>query len=56
VIRPDWIETTDVITLGIGERQILEVSFPFPGRYMFHPHQDQIAERGCMGFFEVSAR
>ena len=53
VIRPGWIDTTDVVTLGVAERQILEFSFPFTGRYMVHPHQDQIAERGCMGFFEV---
>jgi FtsP/CotA-like multicopper oxidase with cupredoxin domain len=53
VIRAGWIETTDVVTLGVAERQILEFSFPFAGRYMVHPHQDQIAERGCMGFFEV---
>jgi len=53
VIRPGWIESTDVLTLGVAERQILEFSYPFAGRYMFHPHQDQIAERGCMGFFDV---
>jgi FtsP/CotA-like multicopper oxidase with cupredoxin domain len=46
-------EPTDVITLGVAERKILELRYPFPGRYMFHPHQDQIAERGAMGFFEV---
>lgn len=55
VIRPGWRETTDVLTLGVAERQILEFSYPFTGRYMFHPHQDQIAERGCMGFFEVAS-
>ena len=53
VIRPGWMDTTDVVTLGVAERQILEFSYPFLGRYMVHPHQDQIAERGCMGFFEV---
>lgn len=53
VVRPGWVETTDVVTLGVAERQILEFSYPFTGRYMVHPHQDQIAERGCMGFFEV---
>jgi manganese oxidase len=53
VVRPGWRESTDVITLGVAERQILELRYPFPGRYMFHPHQDQIAERGCMGFVEV---
>lgn len=53
IIRPGWVETTDVLTLGMAERQIVEFSYPFPGRYMFHPHQDQIAERGCMGYFDV---
>lgn len=46
-------EETDVITMGTAERHILEFSYPYPGRYMFHPHQDAIAERGCMGEFEV---
>lgn len=53
VMRPGWIDKTDVITLGVAERQILELSYPFTGMYMFHPHQDHIAERGCMGHFEV---
>ncbi len=53
VVRPEFSETTDVVTLGMAERQILEFRYPFPGRFMFHPHQDQIAERGCMGLFEV---
>ena len=53
VLRSGWRERTDVITLGIAERAILEFAYPFPGRYMVHPHQDAIAERGCMGLFEV---
>jgi manganese oxidase len=44
---------TDVVTLGVAERRILEFRYLLPGRYMLHPHQDQIAERGCMGMFEV---
>lgn len=44
---------TDVITLGTAERHILEFSYPYPGEYMFHPHQDAIAENGCMGKFKV---
>ncbi len=44
---------SDVVTLGMAERRILEFRYPFLGRYMVHPHQDLIAERGCMGFFEV---
>ncbi|NJN74236.1 MAG: multicopper oxidase domain-containing protein [Limnothrix sp. RL_2_0] len=46
-------EETDAITMGTAERHILELTFPFPGKYMFHPHQDFIAEHGCMGFFNV---
>lgn len=44
---------SDVITLGTAERHILEFAYPYPGKYMFHPHQDAIAAHGCMGFFEV---
>ncbi|MCT7949485.1 multicopper oxidase domain-containing protein [Ancylothrix sp. C2] len=46
-------QETDVITMGTAERHILEFSFRYPGRYMFHPHQDNIAENGCMGNFDV---
>ncbi len=46
-------EETDVITMGVAERHILEFSYRTPGMYMFHPHQDQIAEAGCMGNFLV---
>ncbi|WP_017314552.1 multicopper oxidase domain-containing protein [Mastigocladopsis repens] len=46
---------SDVITMGTAERHILEFAFRYPGKYMFHPHQDAIAENGCMGQFEVVA-
>lgn len=46
-------EETDVITMGTAERHILEFSYPYPGRYMFHPHQDLLAEHGCLGEFDV---
>jgi len=46
-------QETDILTLGTAERHILEFSFPFTGKYMFHPHQDAIAEAGCMGMFDV---
>lgn len=46
-------EKTDVITMGVAERHILEFAFRHPGKYMFHPHQDIIAEKGCMGEFQV---
>lgn len=48
-------EKTDVLTMGVAERHILEFAFRYPGKYMFHPHQDTVAENGCMGEFEVIA-
>lgn len=50
-LKPAW--ESDVITMGTAERHILEFSYPFTGKYMFHPHQDAIAEAGCMGMFDV---
>ncbi|AFY38756.1 multicopper oxidase type 3 [[Leptolyngbya] sp. PCC 7376] len=50
-LTPD--EESDVVTMGTAERHIIEFSYPFTGKYMFHPHQDYIAEHGCMGFFKV---
>jgi manganese oxidase len=44
---------TDVMTMGTAERHILEFTYPYAGKYMFHPHQDAIAESGCMGIFNV---
>ncbi len=43
----------DTIMQAQGERDILELRFPFPGRYMFHAHKSEFAELGWMGFFEV---
>jgi FtsP/CotA-like multicopper oxidase with cupredoxin domain len=39
--------------MGTAERHILELQYRFTGKYMFHPHQDAIAEAGCMGLFDV---
>ncbi|AGY60272.1 multicopper oxidase domain-containing protein [Gloeobacter kilaueensis] len=46
-------EEADVVTMGTAERHILEFSYRYPGAYMFHPHQDVVAENGCMGQFLV---
>jgi FtsP/CotA-like multicopper oxidase with cupredoxin domain len=51
--RLDQYEYTDVVTLGQGERAILEFSYREPGRYMFHAHQSEFAELGWLGLFEV---
>ena len=47
-------EFTDTIIQGQGQRGILELRFPYPGRYMFHAHVSEFAELGWMGFFQVS--
>jgi FtsP/CotA-like multicopper oxidase with cupredoxin domain len=47
-------EYTDTIAMVQGQRGILELRFPYSGRYMFHAHKTEFAELGWMGFFEVS--
>lgn len=42
---------TDTIMQCQGERGIMEIVFPAPGKYMFHAHQSEFAELGWMGFF-----
>jgi FtsP/CotA-like multicopper oxidase with cupredoxin domain len=44
---------TDTVVMGQGERGILEIRFPLPGKYMFHAHVSEFADLGWMGFFEV---
>lgn len=46
-------EYTDTISQVQGQRGILEMRFPFPGRYMFHAHKSEFAELGWVGLFEV---
>jgi manganese oxidase len=46
-------EFTDTIMQAQGQRGILELRFPYAGRYMFHAHKSEFAELGWMGFFEV---
>jgi manganese oxidase len=49
----DHFEFTDTVTMGQGERHVLEFSLDRPGQYMFHAHQSEFAELGWMGFFEA---
>jgi len=46
-------EFTDTIMQCQGQRGILEMRFPQPGRFMFHAHQSEFAELGWQGFFDV---
>lgn len=41
----------DTIALTQGQRAMLEFTLPEYGRYMFHPHQHWLAEKGAMGWF-----
>jgi len=46
-------ELTDTVSLGQGERHILEFTYDRPGKFMFHAHQSEFAELGWMGMFDV---
>jgi FtsP/CotA-like multicopper oxidase with cupredoxin domain len=46
-------EFTDTVMQGQAQRGILEMSFPYPGDYMFHAHKTEFAELGWMGFFRA---
>jgi FtsP/CotA-like multicopper oxidase with cupredoxin domain len=41
----------DTVALAMGQRAMLEFTLPDYGRYMFHPHQHWLAERGATGWF-----
>ena len=49
----DRFEWTDLVTLGQGERAVLEFTYKHPGLYMFHAHQSEFAELGWVGVFDV---
>jgi FtsP/CotA-like multicopper oxidase with cupredoxin domain len=46
-------EFTDVKTLNIAERAILEFQYDFPGFFMFQCHVSEHMEQGLMGWFRV---
>ena len=46
-------ERTDTVMLCQGERAILEMTFRYPGDFMFHAHQSEFAELGWMGLFRA---
>jgi FtsP/CotA-like multicopper oxidase with cupredoxin domain len=46
-------EYTDTVIQGQGQRDVLELRFPYTGRYMFHAHKSEFATLGWMGLFEV---
>lgn len=50
-LQPD--ELTDIVSLNQAERGIMEFKYKFPGKYMFHAHKTEFAEKGWMGTFLV---
>jgi FtsP/CotA-like multicopper oxidase with cupredoxin domain len=48
-------EYTDMLTMGQGERHILEFQLEYPGQYMFHAHQSEFSELGWLGIFDARA-
>lgn len=52
--RLDFFEYTDTAMLCQGERAVLEFTLDYPGQYMFHAHQSELAELGWMGLFEAA--
>ena len=46
-------EFTDTISQMQGQRGMLEFSYRYPGRYMFHAHKTEFAELGWTGVFLV---
>jgi FtsP/CotA-like multicopper oxidase with cupredoxin domain len=53
--RLDQYEYTDTIMMCQGERHVLEFTLDYPGQYMFHAHQSELAELGWVGMFEAEA-
>ena len=49
------LRTVDTIMQCQAQRGILEFSYRWPGKYMFHAHQSEFAELGWMGNFNVVA-
>jgi FtsP/CotA-like multicopper oxidase with cupredoxin domain len=49
-------ELTDVVSLGIAERAILEFKYNYPGAYMFQCHFSEHMELGLMGWFRVGEK
>lgn len=51
-LQPD--ELTDIVSLNQAERGIMEFEYKYPGKYMFHAHKTEFAEKGWMGTFFVN--
>jgi len=48
--------TNDIVTLGQGDRGIVEFNYPYQGTYMFHSHINEFSDLGWMGLFNVKGK
>jgi FtsP/CotA-like multicopper oxidase with cupredoxin domain len=46
-------EWTDIVTMGQGERAVVEFTCKHTGPFMFHAHQSEFAELGWTGILDV---
>ena len=46
-------EITDMVTMSQGERAVIEFTYKYPGKYLFHSHQNEFADKGWIGVFNV---
>jgi len=44
---------TDMITFSQGDRGIMEFTYTYPGKYLFHAHKVEFSEKGWVGIFLV---
>jgi manganese oxidase len=45
---------TDIVTIGQGDRGMIEFHYNFPGQFMFHSHINHFSDLGWIGFFNVT--
>lgn len=44
---------TDMVTFSQGDRGIMEFTYKYPGKYLFHAHKVEFSEKGWVGMFLV---
>lgn len=52
--KPEPDQITDNVILAQGQRGIIEMTYKYPGKYMFHAHQSEFSDLGWMGIFNVT--
>jgi len=43
-----------MITFSQGDRGIMEFTYKYPGKYLFHAHKVEFSEKGWVGIFQVN--